>query len=201
MLRLNLIPSPETLASIKERVHREGRRAYMREYAARRKAEATPEQEQARLEREREPNRIRAKQYRERLKATLTEVELEALRQRHREVSNASYRKSVADPEKRLRKREQTNASKKATRKRLNEQYKRKPCTDCGQRFPLCCMDFDHLDPAQKHPKVRYRNLVMISKDLLEAEIAKCELVCANCHRIRTSKRLGSPTAEPWWTE
>lgn len=201
MLRLNLIPNDETLTAQRGEVQRERKRAYMREYTARKKAEATPEEEAARREREREYNRLQARRYRAMQKVTLTETERETLRLRHREIASASYRKAVADPEKRRRIRAQSNASKTAARKRLNEQHKRKPCTDCGQRFPLCCMDFDHLDPTQKHPKARYRNLVMIGKDLLEAEIAKCELVCANCHRIRTSKRLGSPTAEPWWTE
>jgi hypothetical protein len=38
----------------------------------------------------------------------------------------------------------------------------------------------------------RYRVACMagMSRKLVDAEIAKCEVVCANCHRIRTSERL-----------
>lgn len=63
---------------------------------------------------------------------------------------------------------------------------KDKPCADCGGTFPPECMDFDH---------VRGRKLLCIgqswnlSAERLEREIAKCEVVCANCHRIRTGKR------------
>jgi hypothetical protein len=83
-------------------------------------------------------------------------------------------------------------ASNKRVYKKLRlllESYKTGPCCDCGHTFPLEAMDFDHLDPETKIDKVSslvYRG----SKPLLLAEIAKCELVCANCHRIRTANRL-----------
>jgi hypothetical protein len=63
---------------------------------------------------------------------------------------------------------------------------KSKPCTDCGHKFPACCMDFDH---------VRGKKLWNVSGggnrkwSTILKEIAKCELVCANCHRIRTTIR------------
>ncbi len=64
---------------------------------------------------------------------------------------------------------------------------KDKPCADCGGRFPAYVMDFDHLDGAEKLFDVgRARKH---SWRIIEAEIAKCELVCANCHRIRTHER------------
>ena len=63
------------------------------------------------------------------------------------------------------------------------------PCADCGNTFPAVCMDFDHLPGFTK----RYAVGTMVahghSRDSVMAEIAKCELVCANCHRVRTSKR------------
>jgi len=52
-------------------------------------------------------------------------------------------------------------------------------------------MDFDHL-PGED--KVKYiSKMVARSWSLakIDAEIAKCELVCANCHRIRTARRQG----------
>lgn len=59
------------------------------------------------------------------------------------------------------------------------------PCADCKQGFPYFVMDFDHRDPAQKLAGVS--DLVKTSPwGRVEAEIAKCDLVCACCHRLRT---------------
>ena len=63
---------------------------------------------------------------------------------------------------------------------------KDKPCVDCGFIFPPVCMDFDHIDPKTKFKSPA--QLTGNKKKLLE-EITKCELVCSNCHRIRTLNR------------
>jgi hypothetical protein len=62
---------------------------------------------------------------------------------------------------------------------------KSKPCMDCGGTFPPYVMDFDHRDPSQKSRGVSQLTGSGWTAGLL-AEIAKCDLVCANCHRIRT---------------
>ncbi len=55
---------------------------------------------------------------------------------------------------------------------------------DCGQCFPPCVMQWDHRDPATKaFPVSKMSNR---SVPVILAEIAKCDLVCANCHLIRT---------------
>jgi len=59
------------------------------------------------------------------------------------------------------------------------------PCKDCGQRFPLVCMDFDHLPGHGKSFNVGAGKACYSTK-AVAAEIKKCEVVCANCHRIRT---------------
>lgn len=72
-----------------------------------------------------------------------------------------------------------------------------KPCADCGGFFPPCCMDFDHIDPSTKYENIN--GLKTAKMEILIAEIKKCELVCANCHRIRTTKRKrGIPLNEPF---
>ena len=50
-------------------------------------------------------------------------------------------------------------------------------------------MDFDHRDPSAKTMQVS--DLVGKSKSWsrIAEEIAKCDLVCANCHRIRSFER------------
>jgi len=60
------------------------------------------------------------------------------------------------------------------------------PCTDCGGRFPPECMDFDHIR-GQKLRQVG--QMLMCSELRIAEEIAKCEVVCANCHRTRSRKR------------
>lgn len=65
---------------------------------------------------------------------------------------------------------------------------KNKPCMDCGGTFPTCCMDFDHRDPSTKNRKAAgmIALAARVGWDEVLAEIAKCDIVCANCHRIRT---------------
>lgn len=69
----------------------------------------------------------------------------------------------------------------------LNSLKEGKPCADCGQVYPPYVMDFDHRDPPLKTRGVT--NMLMYSKERILAEIAKCDLVCANCHRVRTYGR------------
>jgi hypothetical protein len=59
------------------------------------------------------------------------------------------------------------------------------PCIDCGETDPVV-LEFDHLsdkcfDVGQALP---YRNW-----EAILAEIRKCDVVCANCHRRRTARR------------
>ncbi len=70
----------------------------------------------------------------------------------------------------------------------LLEFYLTHPCVDCGETDAVI-LEFDHLedkafDIGQSLP---YRNW----QSILD-EIAKCEVVCANCHRRRTARRRGS---------
>jgi len=61
------------------------------------------------------------------------------------------------------------------------------PCVDCGETDPIV-LEFDHLRDKKFGiaAGIRSRNW----NDVLD-EIAKCEVVCANCHRRRTAKRGG----------
>jgi hypothetical protein len=67
------------------------------------------------------------------------------------------------------------------------------PCMDCGGRFPPCSMDFDHRDPGTKRSRVPA--LIGRAADArILAEVAKCDIVCANCHRARTFARREDTT-------
>ena len=67
---------------------------------------------------------------------------------------------------------------------------KSKPCADCDNRYPFYCMDFDHVRGVKEFG-IADSQWSWKSIAQLEVEIAKCELVCANCHRIRTYERTG----------
>jgi hypothetical protein len=75
-----------------------------------------------------------------------------------------------------------------ALREWMNE-IKSRPCADCGLTFEICCMDFDHREGTSKAFNVGSMFAHHYSRDLIETEVAKCDLVCANCHRIRTRDR------------
>ena len=60
-----------------------------------------------------------------------------------------------------------------------------RPGLDCTEHFHPDVMEFDHRIPSQKVISVaKCRNV-----EECIAEIAKCDLVCANCHRVRTARR------------
>lgn len=63
------------------------------------------------------------------------------------------------------------------------------PCFDCGNKFPAIVMDYDHLPHFQKNKCVSVLIAERRSMKLILDEIAKCDLVCANCHRLRTKNR------------
>lgn len=64
--------------------------------------------------------------------------------------------------------------------------FKQKPCADCGGMFAPCAMDFDHIN-GEKVSSVS--QMMFAPADAVLLEIGKCELVCANCHRVRTFNR------------
>ena len=79
---------------------------------------------------------------------------------------------------------EYRKASYRKIRAAIDEYKLGNPCTDCNQTFPTVCMDFDHVRGTKRYNI----GLAKTLQDLAD-EIAKCELVCANCHRIRTHVR------------
>ena len=63
------------------------------------------------------------------------------------------------------------------------------PCVDCGVRYPYYVMDWDHIGTDKLFNISKAVGAGITLARLLE-EISKCELVCANCHRVRTHERL-----------
>ena len=61
------------------------------------------------------------------------------------------------------------------------------PCMDCKESYPYYVMDFDHVR-GRKHKNVM-ELIPTLSKKKIDEEIAKCEIVCSNRHRVRTHSR------------
>ena len=77
-------------------------------------------------------------------------------------------------------------------RQRLWQYLLEHPCVDCGITNPIV-LEFDHL--RDKIGSIS--NLLNIQKyswKALEKEISKCEVRCANCHRIKTAQQFS------WYT-
>lgn len=72
------------------------------------------------------------------------------------------------------------------------EKLKQAPCADCKRTFPRVAMDFDHVK-GLKFDNVSRMMRQGYSLKRIREEIAKCEVVCACCHRVRTAnrKRIG----------
>ena len=63
--------------------------------------------------------------------------------------------------------------------------FESRPCLDCGQSDPLV-LEFDHRGDKSFNVSKGLRDLDWAA---VLAEIAKCDVVCANCHRRRTARR------------
>ena len=79
----------------------------------------------------------------------------------------------------------QANARQYYKRRQIVNGLKSRPCADCGIQYPPCVMDFDHTKGTKRF------NVSRLSHRMVDvvAEIEKCDVVCANCHRMRTYAR------------
>lgn len=79
-------------------------------------------------------------------------------------------------------------------RRQFTDQQKARPCADCGIQYPPYVMHFDHRPGETKIANVSSAQVLLGTMERLMAEIAKCDVVCANCHAERTHRRrLESP--------
>jgi hypothetical protein len=69
----------------------------------------------------------------------------------------------------------------------LKDLKEKNPCMDCKVSYPYYMMDFDHVRGTKQANVAELINT--LSKKRLDEEIAKCEIVCSNCHRARTYAR------------
>lgn len=62
-------------------------------------------------------------------------------------------------------------------------------CVDCGENDPIV-LEFDHRDPKEKISTVSHLSGSCYNIETIRAEIAKCDVRCANCHIRRTHKQF-----------
>lgn len=62
------------------------------------------------------------------------------------------------------------------------------PCVDCNEK-DIVVLEFDHVRGIKEDNVSSL--IVSQNREAIWKEIAKCDVVCANCHRRRTAKRAG----------
>lgn len=73
--------------------------------------------------------------------------------------------------------------------RKIWDYFKSHPCVDCGNGDPIV-LEFDHVKGKKKMAISRLMTRT-VSWDKIESEIKKCDVRCANCHRLKTAKELG----------
>ncbi len=62
-------------------------------------------------------------------------------------------------------------------------------CADCGYNEHSYAMDFDHCE-GKKEYSLASNSMLDRNWEALLTELSKCDVLCANCHRVRTYERF-----------
>lgn len=84
------------------------------------------------------------------------------------------------------RRKEKVRADRAAYVAWLDSLKEGKECADCGRTYPPYVMEWDHMPGTEKKLVLADVRRSTHARQRILDEIAKCELVCANCHRERT---------------
>lgn len=106
---------------------------------------------------------------------------------KQRERNTAKYPRRMLDTSRRVLEKAYQDNKYERRSQMLSHIKLMQGCTDCGYDKHPAALDFDHLPGTEKANNVP--NLIMGSLKKVFEEIDKCEVVCSNCHRIRTSER------------
>lgn len=87
---------------------------------------------------------------------------------------------------------------KRQLRTRVLEYLSDKQCLDCGESDSVV-LEFDHREPDEKDFTIATAISESRSIGLIMAEIEKCDIRCANCHRRRTAEQFGWLTLDASW--
>ena len=95
------------------------------------------------------------------------------------------YKNKTNDPKWKEKINNQYNNRRKKIQEFIRNYKLSKGCADCGYNKHHAALEFDHVD-GEKEFNVCNAKSIKQAKE----EIKKCEVVCSNCHRIRTYERL-----------
>lgn len=104
---------------------------------------------------------------------------------KHREYSREHYLKNIDAIKARTAVR--NKRIRKENRAYIVDVKESTPCTDCGKNYPFFVMHFDHIYEKNGSISNLWRSSVSLKR--LQQEIENCEIVCANCHAVRTYER------------
>ncbi len=110
-----------------------------------------------------------------------------------RAAYHKAYREEyLKQPENREKVRATQRARAERIRRHIDAVKLGRGCVDCGFRGHPAALDFDHLGDKAIN--------VSSAKSIAQAdlEIAKCEVRCANCHRIKTWERAWGDPCKPY---
>lgn len=94
----------------------------------------------------------------------------------HYEANSSDYKR---------RAKAHTASTKISIRHYINEYLATHPCVDCGESDGIV-LEFDHRDASKKSFNIGNFGALGKSLKSVMAEIEKCDVRCANCHRRRT---------------
>jgi hypothetical protein len=111
-----------------------------------------------------------------------------AYRRKSRINKDGTFQMNWLTPEAWARREVSCRNAAKRTQKRnvkiIHEEKLKRGCECCGYSAHACALDFDHLDPTTKTRDIAKMHTTSLST--LAKEIKKCQVLCANCHRIKT---------------
>lgn len=102
--------------------------------------------------------------------------------------SHSAYHRDVWYPNNKQRRIELNKAAKRRIKEHLDALKIEKGCVDCGYNKEAVALDFDHVS-GDKSFSIAFGLSYGYGLPKLLAEVEKCEVRCANCHRIKTHSR------------
>lgn len=103
-------------------------------------------------------------------------MKLEEKRKRQSEYQKTHYQK------KKQYYKDKADERRKKVRKDFDEFKSTLSCEKCGETH-ISCLDFHHNNPDEKDMEISQAVHRSWSKEKIEKELAKCTVLCANCHR------------------
>jgi len=101
------------------------------------------------------------------------------------EVRKEWYKRKISNPEWREKINEQYNLRRKKIQEFLRSYKLSNGCADCGYNKHHAALEFDHIEGDKGFNVCNAKSIKQA-----KGEIKKCEVVCSNCHKIRTFERL-----------